>query len=388
MSDILNPSFLRYTSHGEPNLNWAINEYFDLINDLNKVNQENRNLYISDYNNTICKCIKPNIAIKDYNEDTIRDLIEAIQNLKTLADITMNARISHLVLDPITVFCEKHGIDDPAWGSSYSFNDHGLGLEVALSRVQRSFSKEEALMLAIALLKEPEQISGELFALLACLYFGARNNEAAGLSFRDFHPMLSFTGEYYLQIGALTTNRGNNTLKVSGKTYNAPRLVPALDIVAEAILKRMHYFESIMTFPFTDENGTFESVLDLPFGCRKNNYTKRCSSNNLSAAAKELFRDTLHFDENRLAGITELMYRDPDRFVEEKSATCYTCRRDYATELNVAFAKDPDKMTYIQYLMGHKIEDQRFKRNDLTDEYYLHKMKELLEQSHRVNGFF
>ncbi len=81
------------------------------------------------------------------------------------------------------------------------------------------------------------------------------------------------------------------------------------------------------------------------------------------------------------------MYRDPDRFVEEKSATCYTCRRDYATELNVAFAKDPDKMTYIQYLMGHKIEGQRFKRNDLTDEYYLHKMKELLEKSHRVNGF-
>ena len=37
--------------------------------------------------------------------------------------------------------------------------------------------------------------------------------------------------------------------------------------------------------------------------------------------------------------------------------------------------------------MGHKIDDPRFKRNDLTDEYYLHETKELLERSHRVNSF-
>ena len=79
------------------------------------------------------------------------------------------------------------------------------------------------------------------------------------------------------------------------------------------------------------------------------------------------------------------MYRDEDRYIEEKSATCYTCRRDFATELSIAFASHLDRMTYIQYLMGHKIEDQRFKRNDLTDEYYLHQMKEMLEASHRVN---
>ena len=126
-------------------------------------------------------------------------------------------------------------------------------------------------------------------------------------------------------------------------------------------------------------------MLDLPFGCKGFNYTKRCSSDDLTRAAKDLFRDKLGFSENRLAGIAEYMYLYPDRYAEEKSATCYTCRRDFDTALSVAFKSHKNKMTYIQYIMGHKIEDRRFKRNDLTDELYLHEIKTLLEASHRVN---
>ena len=382
---ILNPEWKLKTNNGEPNFNMAVARYFVPISDAHKVNTENRELYINDYNNNICPFVKQNLAIKDYDENTIKELIDVIQENRKLSSVTMESRINHLVLDIVSWFAKEHGLDDPTWGSAYKFNDHGLGIEVALSRLQRSFTKHEALLLAKALLTSPIEISGELFALLACLYFGARNNEAAGLSFRDFIEMQEHKGEYYLRIGALTTNRGKNTLKISGKTYNAPRYVPAMDIVAKAIKARMAYLESILTFPIVDENGTFESVLDLPFGCKGNKYTKRCSADDLTKAAKDLFKNVLKFDENRLAGITELMYRDEDRYIEEKSATCYTCRRDFATELSIAFASHLDRMTYIQYLMGHKIEDQRFKRNDLTDEYYLHQMKEMLEASHRVN---
>ena len=41
---------------------------------------------------------------------------------------------------------------------------------------------------------------------------------------------------------------------------------------------------------------------------------------------------------------------------EDRSATSYTCRRDYATELDTAFIVEKDHMTYLQYMMGHEIE--------------------------------
>ena len=290
-------------------------------------------------------------------------------------------------MNPIRYFCRDHHIPDPTWGSPYLFDDDGLGTDAALSRVQSTFLDDEARLLATVLLADPAGMPGELLGVVICLYMGARNNEAAGVSFREFKQMLDYPGEYTLTIGALTTIIGKNALKVSGKTYNAPRIVPVLDKVAAIILMRIEYLNSVLTFPLETENGVFQSVWDLPIACKGNDYTKRCSAVDIGDAATNLFRNVLHFDENRIAGITKLMFRDPERFVEERSATCYTCRRDYASELSEAFYGLPDQMTYIQYLMGHKIEDLRFKRNDLTDEYYLHDMKRLLEASHRVNQF-
>ena len=86
-----------------------------------------------------------------------------------------------------------------------------------------------------------------------------------------------------------------------------------------------------------------------------------------------------------MAGISELMLRDSEALAGERSPTCYACRRDMATELSIAFEKSPNAASYQQYFMGHKIEDRRFKRNDFTDEFYLHDMKKLLEKSHKVN---
>ena len=97
------------------------------------------------------------------------------------------------------------------------------------------------------------------------------------------------------------------------------------------------------------------------------------------------FSGSLKFNEQRMAGISELMFRDPNMYIEEKDPTCYTCRRDYATELSIAFSNHPDSMSFVQYLMGHQIENRLFRRNDFTDEYYLHTMKQMIEESHRIN---
>ena len=172
---------------------------------------------------------------------------------------------------------------------------------------------------------------------------------------------------------------------MGGKTSNAPRLVPVLDVFLEAIFRRIQYIETQIDFPFTDENGTFDTVFDLPVACRKNNYTESCGADDISKEARQLFIKELKFNEQRMAGISELMFRDPNMYIEEKDPTCYTCRRDYATELSIAFSNHPDSMSFVQYLMGHQIENRLFRRNDFTDEYYLHTMKQMIEESHRIN---
>lgn len=377
-----------YTNKGEPNLNWAIRTYFMDICKEHRVNLDNQMLYISDYNNTICPVIKPNIPIKEYDESKVMELFNAIRASRPIAEKTIDTRHSHLVLDPIEWYFKEHGKeDDPMWGAFFKFDDKGLGIEVALKRVQRSFTDKEAFLLAKELLGSPITMPGENFGIAICEYIGARINEAAGASFRDIIQLIDYPNEYVLRIGALTTKLHSNLLKASGKTYNAPRLVPIMDIFAERLLARMKYLEDAIRFPCSYKNIIYNSVLDLPIACHGQDYLRRCSSDEISNAARSLFKDVLHFDENRMAGLSELMFRDPERFDEEKSATCYTCRRDFATELSIALHGHKHEMVYQQYNMGHKIDDSRFKRNDLTDEYYLHETKALLEKSHRVNSF-
>lgn len=383
---LLNPKFNLYTPSGKPNLNWAINRYYyDIQNEIG-FNNDTDLKYRSDYNNTICQAINPNIPVEDYNEETIHTLFSIITSHYSISEKTIQTRHKHLIENPIKFYFRDYNLGpNPCWGASYKFNYDGIGIEAALKNVQRSFSYNEAYILANTLLKDPEFLPGEYFGINLCLYSGARLNEGAGTNFRDLNPMKYYPGEYKLNLGLLTTQLHKNILKLSGKTWNAPRIVPVLDVLADIIIRRKEYIKSKLSFPLENEDGRFESVDDLPIVCKGNNYTKRSGSDDISRAGRKLFIEELKFDENRMAGISELMFRDPEMFAEEKSATCYTCRRDFATELSIAFRDDPNGLVLLQYYIGHLIEDKRFKRNDLTDEFYLHQMKQLLEKSHRVN---
>lgn len=382
----LDPRFHRLTPSGEPNLIWAISKYFIRINDDHKVNEDNRRLYISDYNNTICPLINPCIPVSEYTDQDISSLFVMVIANSDISEDTFSRRHRHLIIDPIEYYRKDHSSDDdPSWGEFYRFNDGDLGMASALRRVQRSFSDSEAKALKEALLSGSENMPGELAGLSVTLYTGARLNEAAGLNYSEIIPMTEYPGEYKIMLGAKTTQLHKSDLKLSGKTRNAPRIVPLLDIHASALIRRMRYIESKLAFPLEDENGYFRSVLDLPIACVGSYYSKRCSADQLSKAGSKLFREVLRFDENRMAGLNQIVLGDHDIYTEDISATSYTCRRDYATELDTAFIDEHDHMTYLQYCMGHEIENKRFRRNDLTDEYYLHIIKVLLEKSHRVN---
>lgn len=198
--------------------------------------------------------------------------------------------------------------------------------------------------------------------------------------------MSDYPGEYKIRLGIKTTKINSREIKLGGKTPNAPRILPVMKIVAEAIIARKEYIEKQMIFPCRNENGEEFTLIDqLPISCHGNNYTIRSSTVDISKCATEFFINKLHFENNRLAGISELMYREKKIYTDEKAPTCYTCRRDMATELSTAFHQNKNRDSFQQYYMGHKIQDNRFKRNDFTDEYYIHEMKELLEHSHKVN---
>ncbi len=386
-SIILDNKFKLYTPDNSPNLMWAIANGFEEINDKNGVNESNRLLYVSDYNNTICPAIRPGLAIADYTEADIRDLFSRIVSLFPISEATFNSRHRHLILDPLEWFNEHYvNSEDRDWGAFYKFDDKGLGLDVALSRVRRTFTDREALILKHELLDDMSHISGEYVGIAICEYAAARLNESAGLYYNDIYPMLTHTKEYLMRLGVNTTKLHKNELKLSGKTLNAPRIIPILDILRDSLIKRMNYIESKMQFPYSDATGhIYSSVLELPVVCREDDFTRRSGADNISDAARELFKDKLQINENRMSGISELMFRDSELFAEEKDPTCYTCRRDCATELSIAFEEERYGLAYLQYYIGHQIEDKRFRRNDFTDEYYLHKMKKLIEKSHRVN---
>ena len=382
----LNPEYKLYTPKGDPNLIWAISKYFVPISEAHGVSEESQILYLSDYNNTICPAINPGIPAAEYDSSVIDQLFDAVISTSGISAETFQRRHRHLIIDPIEWFFASNGEGgDPAWGAFYRFDDKGIGKDAALALVQRSFSDSEASILKRVLLSAPEHISGELAGLSICEYAGARLNEAAGLNYANIIKSEVYRGEYRIMIGAVTTTLHRNTLKASGKTRNAPRIIPLLDVHAKALLTRMRYIEKQMVFPYEDENGIFQSVFDLPIACRGSCYTKRCSADNLSKAGTELFQHKLKFSENRMAGLNQIVLHTDEIYTDDKSATSYTCRRDYATELDNAFICDRLHSVFLQYSMGHEIRDKRYRRNDLTDEFYLHAMKRLLEKSHRVN---
>lgn len=166
-----------------------------------------------------------------------------------------------------------------------------------------------------------------------------------------------------------TTSLHSNILKSGGKTYNAPRPIPLLDAYKDFIFRRMDYLNSLLVFPVEDENGVFDSVLDLPLACKGNSYTRRCRSDDLSKVGRILFRDVLKMREIDVALIDNERIQIENFDVVEKDVTTYAFRRNYATHCHNRLSR-----VQIEYLMGHKLSDIRYQRSDFVDEDFLYEM--------------
>ena len=225
---------------------------------------------------------------------------------------------------------------------------------------------------------------GTVAGLLLQFALGLRNNEACGVNFGYIRQFENHPGHYYL-IVPQTTDLGANTVKILGKTKNSGRKVPLPKPLAKLLLKLFELRSDVAR-----TKGYEKELEDLPIACKGNKPWIRCSSDDLSYAAKDMFikigmrKDeiiALNYEllEEAQAAREEL---DEDEFKEiERHPTAYLLRRNFATHLARLMLTDRE----IWYVIGHKIEDPYVQRKTFNDEKLLFALKRKLDERPILN---
>ncbi|MGM9602732.1 MAG: hypothetical protein ACI3W5_14265 [Faecousia sp.] len=377
--EVFDPKFDSKTPIGEMNFVGAVRAYFDLFTQ--NCNQDTKDTYIRDYNERIFPLIKPSLAIKDYTEETIEFYRVQLQKLHHYDDATIRSRYDHLLSDPCEVYFETLGIrNNPFWGAGFKFcESEEETKQEKLLKIRKSLTIQEELRAKDYLLKSPGTDDGVLVGLAIMFLAALRNAEACGLNFGDLIEFEFHAGRYYLRVYE-TTGADSNVLKLGGKTYNAPRYVPIPKVLSDFLLRRKEYIQSEVAFPLVDKDGkVYESVEMLPIVCRKNHFSVRCGTKDLSDAGRNLLRYQLKMSEEQVSGINVIIREELDD-LGEKEPTAYLFRRNMATHLySLGFSQ-----FQIQYYMGHRLENTDLKRSDFTDEELLYEMSVLLD-AHPLN---
>lgn len=372
------PGYHRFTQTKQPNYIWAVERYFNTISkDLSFEDSTIEQEY-GRFINNVFPFVNPNLPIADYDSEEIKKLLDSIliYNDNNISQNTLDHSYRRMVARICKYFnAEFVKEDDPLWGSCYNFKTEELD-NYYLSQLTKSFTIEEEKLLTKELLKDPLTNVGEKIGISTSYTTGVRENECCGLNYGDIIEMKLYKNIYKLRAGYQTTTLHSSSLKAGGKTENAPRYIVLIEAYIDYILKRMDYLNSILAFPITDENGTFNSVLDLPIACKGTNYTQRCKSEDLAKVSRKIFKDVLHMDERRVAKIDEERLNAMDAGIYYKDVTLYAMRRNFDTHCyNLDFSS-----SQIQYIMGHEIQDKRFRRCDFVDEDYLLEMYNLLKE--------
>lgn len=218
--------------------------------------------------------------------------------------------------------------------------------------IPRSMTAQQERLAAQVLLTDPMQ-SGQQMGLAAMLYLGTRNAEACGLDFGDIKPMRDHPEHLVAWIYKTTKNHSNDS-QSSGKTSNADRVVPVPQVLAELILQRKKQLQLLL--------GEGVDVDALPLVCKGNDYFTRCSADDLTAAARGLFRQ-IGISYGQIRHAREEMERERERGDTnedlKKDVTAYFLRRVFATSLSIVGLTESE----ISYVIGHHIDDPMESRN-------------------------
>lgn len=220
--------------------------------------------------------------------------------------------------------------------------------------------------------------------LLLMMAEGLRNNEATGVNFGYIREFSEYPGHYYL-IVPQTTDLGASTVKILGKTANSGRKVP----IPKPVVKVLFKLRDIRAKEAASKGYT-EKMDDMPIVCKEGKPWERCSADDLSRAAKDLFV-AIGMREDEIIELNQELLEEAqaardemeeDEFREiESDPTAYLLRRNFATHIAVLGLRDVE----IWYVIGHKIESEYVQRKAFNDEKLLFALKRKMDERPILN---
>lgn len=225
---------------------------------------------------------------------------------------------------------------------------------------------------------------GAVAGLMLMFALGCRNNDACGVNFGHIKEFTHYPGHYYV-IFPQSTELGVNTVKILGKSKNSGRKVPLPKLLADMLYQlRSIRAERAWSCGYTG------SIDNLPIACKQNFPWERCSADDLSFSAKDMFENIGMRSKNIVELAQDLMEEaqaakdelEEAEFKEiESHPTAYILRRNYATHLMVLGLSYEE----IRYVIGHKIESLYVLRNSFTNENLLFALKCRLDERPILN---
>lgn len=364
----------------------VLEEYYEECAKYWKV-EATRKQYARDYNEKIL----PNLVNHDskpIGQYTKESFDEAVDSIKSrgqgisdkefipYADSTIR-HFRHLIEVVVLAASRNNLCDSVLWGSSFilsSDDENGIAYKKQVN-LKKSLTVAQEIIVFNYLMTDPEQ-RGEEMGLLFMYALGLRNNEACGINFEDIKPMQLHPDCQVLWVYK-TTEIGSDTLKSSGKTKNADRIIPIPDKLAEFLMRRRKFVEDWIA-----QNSPLLNVDKLPIACVGNAFSTRCASDKITAAGREMFRRA-KLNQYILATIDlELINQETSYDRLEKDPSAYLLRRNFGTHMHILGLAEPE----IAYVLGHNIEDAYENRNEYINEEKLYEIKLKMDQRPLLNS--
>lgn len=350
--------------------------------------EKTRASYDRDYNEVIL----PNMADHDskpidmYGREDFEETVQRIaQRGQSKAGATFvpyaDSTLQHFrhLIEVVINAASNHGVcDNVLWGSCFSIQEEATEADAVNERVRlkKSLTVQQEQAVASYLFSDEKQ-RGQEMGLLLMFSLGLRNGEACGANYGDIRPMRNHPECKVLWVYKSTV-RGTNVLQSSGKTRNADRIIPIPRKLEEFIEHRRVFLEQ--EIKSGEAEGSL-SVDELPIACVGNQYDKRCSASQLTAAGREMFK-RVKMNGSQLAYIdAELQNETTAEELGERDPTAYLLRRNFGTHLFILGLTEPE----IEYVIGHDIQDAYETRNEFVNEERLWQIKEKLDRRPILN---
>lgn len=237
--------------------------------------------------------------------------------------------------------------------------------------IPRSMSPEQEKRVGEILLTDPMQ-SGAFMALATMFCAGTRNAEACGLNFGDVRLWKDIPGLWVAWIFK-TTKIDSDQLQSSGKTRNADRVVVLPDRFVWLVNERKQWLQEQLEGVNVDQ---------LPIACVGNDYFRRCKADDVTEAARELFRMAGILPEQVCEAFDTVRRGDLDDMDQiEKTPTAYYLRRHYGTALAAVGLTEQE----ICFQIGHEMAGPVETRNEFLCDERLKTIKQKIDCRAVVN---